>query len=424
MEQIFKVPIERKEKYGEVTTDFKLINKMLDMLPSEVWINKKYRWLDVGCGQGYYSFVILERLKKGLIDQFKNEEECIMHIKTKMLYMIEINNYHKEHLINTFGEEANVVIGDFMTIDVLKKMNIIVGNPPYNINGSIKTPTNNNQNKKLEGKVVWRLFLLKSLSLLKKGGILSFIIPSIWFRIDKSKTHEYIFNNYKLLKSVCYSSSETKSLFRSNAQTPTVMFTLENSKPAKKMKSLFYDNNHYIEYQYCVKEPLPLKNYALLDKARHYVQKYGYVKVIKTNCLPSRIKVSRVKTDECKYRCVRTRLTGNDVVYEYTNELTKHHNDKKIIMANKMYGKPMIDFNGELGLSTRDNYLIVDKRPMEMMILKRYLETDFVLNVFDSFRYRMRYLEKEAFLFIPDVLQYMRINKGSNIFNLLNELKL
>ena len=35
-----------KEKYGEVNTDFELIIKMLDLIPSNYYKNPKLKWLD------------------------------------------------------------------------------------------------------------------------------------------------------------------------------------------------------------------------------------------------------------------------------------------------------------------------------------------------------------------------------------------
>ncbi len=56
-----------------------------------------------------------------------------------------------------------------------------------------------------------------------------------------------------------------------------------------------------------------------------------------------------------------------------------------------MYGIPYIDYNGEYGISNRDNYVILeeDKSISDLEIIKTFLSTQTVLYLFDSTRYRM-----------------------------------
>jgi hypothetical protein len=424
LKQNFSVPKERKEIFGEVTTDFELINIMLDMLPNNVWGNKGLRWLDVGCGQGYFSYLILNRLLKSLQFQFKNTEECRKHIITNMLYMIEINPLHKPALLSIFGENSNILIDDFIdptkeSLQILTEIDIIIGNPPYNINGVIKTPTNSLLKKTLEGRTVWRDFLLKGISYLKTDGILSLITPSIWFRIDRNNIHNYILENFYLMNARCFTADETFRLFHKNAQTPTVIYTIQKSSPEE--ISLLWDSKHknFIEYPVSPYNPLPLDRYSLFKSLLPSIKHYGHLNVVKTNSLSNLFEVSSKKTNKFRYKCVKTCYSKGDIVYEYTNKPTIYHNKKKIIMANKMYGRPMLDVDGTLGVSTRDNYIIFIDNVREMSILKNYINSEFVQTIFDCFRYRMRYLEKEAFLFVPDILAYIKENKGNKSYEIV-----
>jgi site-specific DNA-methyltransferase (adenine-specific) len=43
-----------KERYGEVFTNFSLIDKMLDLLPQELFQNPNLKWLDPCAGTGYF----------------------------------------------------------------------------------------------------------------------------------------------------------------------------------------------------------------------------------------------------------------------------------------------------------------------------------------------------------------------------------
>jgi hypothetical protein len=55
------------------------------------------------------------------------------------------------------------------------------------------------------------------------------------------------------------------------------------------------------------------------------------------------------------------------------------------------------------GISNRDNYVILNKTDIEFNKLKQFLSTKLALVVYKATRYRMRYLEKYAFDFLPDI---------------------
>ena len=84
-----------------------------------------------------------------------------------MLYMVEIYPDHIKELKNLFTKNANIIDQDFLALDTTKENNylnfdFIVGNPPYNINGKLKTPTNSNIKKTDDGKQVYVEFIKKS----------------------------------------------------------------------------------------------------------------------------------------------------------------------------------------------------------------------------------------------------------------------
>ena len=62
-----------------------------------------------------------------------------------------------------------------------------------------------------------------------------------------------------------------------------------------------------------------------------------------------------------------------------------------------MQGFPYLD--GGLGISRRDNYVILEDRE----IWKQFLSTRFARFLFETTRYRMMYLERYVFEFIPDI---------------------
>ena len=93
-----------------------------------------------------------------------------------MIYMIEINNEHIPQLYELFGENANILNGDFLD-STNQKYDIIIGNPPFNRHGLIKTPTST-LDKRLDGKAIWRDFVINSINNLNNNGTLLMITPS------------------------------------------------------------------------------------------------------------------------------------------------------------------------------------------------------------------------------------------------------
>ena len=85
------------------------------------------------------------------------------------------------------------------------------------------------------------------------------------------------------------------------------------------------------------------------------------------------------------------------VVYNLQNNIPK------IILAHKMYGFPFLDTDGKYGISNRDNYVICHKTVADLEQIAAFLRTKTALYIFEATRYRMKYLEKYAFEFIPDI---------------------
>lgn len=74
----------------EVFTPPELANKMLDMLPQELFENPDTNFLDPACKSGVFLREIAKRLIKGLEPQMPNLEKRLEHIYTKQLFGIAI----------------------------------------------------------------------------------------------------------------------------------------------------------------------------------------------------------------------------------------------------------------------------------------------------------------------------------------------
>ena len=74
----------------EVFTPPEVANKMLDMLPEDIWRDSRATFLDPACKSGVFLREIAKRLIEGLADEFPDLQERIDHIFHKQLFGIAI----------------------------------------------------------------------------------------------------------------------------------------------------------------------------------------------------------------------------------------------------------------------------------------------------------------------------------------------
>ena len=103
--QVFDVSNNNKAIYGEVHTDFSIVNKILDLIPSHYYSNPNLTWLDPCAGRGYFPMVLYKKLYDGLSSVISNNNSRSKHILTKNIFINEINLQHKKFLIKLFGEK-------------------------------------------------------------------------------------------------------------------------------------------------------------------------------------------------------------------------------------------------------------------------------------------------------------------------------
>jgi hypothetical protein len=87
----------------------------------------------------------------------------------------------------------------------------------------------------------------------------------------------------------------------------------------------------------------------------------------------------------------------------YSDKPCAYHGIPKLILSHKMFGIPYYDSEGSYGIPTKDNYVILNKSHEEFLKLEAMFNSKCIRHIFNSFRYRMSNIEKEAFEFIPDL---------------------
>jgi len=411
---------EDKNNYGIVYTPNSLVDKILDLIPLEHYKNPALKWLDIGAGNGAFSLNLYNRLMNNLSTAIPNNNTRKAHILENMIYMCEIYIPHINKLETLFSHKTNIIKSDFLSLNNNELFNIIIGNPPYNINGALKTPTNNSFKKSEDGKQVYVEFVKKSLVLLKENGLLALIIPALWMKPDKAGLYNILVNNNFTINHLhCLSTNETQKEFLYQAQTPTCFFCGTTGQvPPNKMIPI-YDKIHksYINYKLLPNYPIPTHGINIINKLLYYVKQVGYLKVYKSNSPPKKSIFGESDTNTI-LNIKTTNLSNKTplLIKNYSNILQHYANIPKLILAHKMYGFPYLDSSGLYGISSRDNYILTinDYSLEQLKQMQAFLSTKFALFIFSTTNYRMRYLEKYAFLFLPN------ITKITNFPNLLN----
>lgn len=435
-----------KEQYGEVNTPFSFVFNMLSIIPIVEFKNKDNKWLDAGAGHGNYMICLYCILYVSLRINMPNDEERKHHIIKNMLYMVEMNPENVTTLREIFGEDANIYENDYLEIDnnTFIRPNIIIGNPPYNVNGLAKVPTNTSKSKKADGRTIWRDFVHKNLSLLEENGLMCILIPSIWLKPDKYGMYDLLLQ-YKITNLHCLDASESSKLFHQSAQTPICYFLLEkvNTTPNYHNNTnttynninntntniiTIYDSSKqgYIDFPLYKNIPIPLKFASIVKKILSKRLLYSELKIIKTN-MPcnNALTFTNNQTSLTQYPCIHSCLLSKqkkpELSIKYSPIPLNYHGIPKLVMGHKMYGFPYLDEDGMYGISNRDNYIIINKSFAELKILQLCLSTTLILFLYETTRYRMRYLEKYVFEYLPDFSLISQFHIIPPTLNKLNE---
>lgn len=426
----------QKEYYGEVNTPLILADELVAFLNLQQYTDNLPAIADSGAGMGYISAVLVKRLFNVVNPHSHSQTQTDGRQRwisiLKNITLIEINEDNCAILKLFFGRHATIVCGDYLnyfpSLDMNKngeKYDIVIGNPPFNINGSIKVPTNSSRSKKEDGKTIWREFVYHSLNyVLKPGGLLCYFMPSLWLKSDdKSGLFNYILRENKLLRVKCYSNTESNSLFKGHAQTHCGCFLIKTGG----ITDEFEHYSHYLkQFSRCaLSKRGTVKSICVLDSTIerkiinkleeefiHHGLEYKTLTFNKTSTLSKKILISPTQNDVCKFKniqtCVFSKCSnskyGNPILkYEYSDCGCAFYGDAKIILPHGMYGIPFIDKNGEYGISRRDKYVILSDSVQDMECVAWFLSTPLANFMFENYKYRMCFLEKAGFEWLCDI---------------------
>jgi hypothetical protein len=275
-----------KKTHGEVMTPISLVREMLDTLPKEVWSNPNLKWLDPCNGAGTFPFVVIYKLMRGLAEWEPDVEKRYKHIVENMIYTCELqsrnvflwlcgvdpydeyttNTYWGSFLDEGFDKHMKEVWG-------LDKVDIIIGNPPYNENNS------NNNNK------IYFKFIKKSFNLLNNNSPLCYVLP------DDSIS--YIVNEEKYQINYVNSNDIVGRYFK-GIGTKILYFLSIKKLNFEKTKFIDTKSESYIDLNKISTILMDLEDTLLVDKINKYSDKRFEFKNAKYNGNNYRIRFNSI----------------------------------------------------------------------------------------------------------------------------------
>ena len=303
---------EEKKEYGIFLTPLTTIQKNIGFLSP--YIKNGMSVLEPSCGSCHFIFSLLEKYELNITG-------------------VEFNKKIFDSISKYETEKVRLYNRDFIKLGELDTYDLIIGNPPYFVMKKTEVPSM--YHKYFDGRPnIFILFIIKSLHLLKKDGILSFVLPKSFLNcLYYNKTRKYIIENYKILTII-----ECADEYLDTKQE-TIILIVQNKKDVCENSGfvLNYEGNYI------------LGNREIIDKLRDLYA--GSTTLSKMGC---RVFVGTVVWNQNKAiltnDATKTRLIYSSdikdnelVLQKYANKEKKNYIDKAgcnepILVINRGYG--------------------------------------------------------------------------------------
>ena len=406
-----------KKENGEVFTPISLVNEMLDKLDEayikehgkSIFTEDGFKWLDPAVGIGNFPIIVYQRLMKGLIGKFPNEEKRRKHILEEMIYSAELtpkNVFIYKKIFCGDKYKLNIYEGDTLKMDVMKvwgldKFDVILGNPPYN-KGGIRSHTGKQLGDKNE--TIWTKFIEKSFEWLKPDGFLAFINPLSWLKKSHSLHNEMLEKHIVWLK--LWDNSQSKGMI--NADIPISLYVLQNKKNTTnkktditsilKRRNLTTTSTEYLNPKYSI----PLAFHSIFNKLVGFIETRNLQLEYKTKTIKSSGTKAKIPT-EYKLEdmwAVDTYTIKEGLMVKKATEQHPDANKRKLIISNKASFTGAFIDEGKISLTGNHKFYILGDN---LELVKKMLDFR-IINIIGHYtKYGQDFLDNEAFKYLPDI---------------------
>lgn len=313
----------------EIYTPLKLVEEILDKLPTEVWDRIDCKWFNSVVKNGVWLGAITVRLVKNYIAKgiFNTEEEALSHIFSNQIYGYTLSKgalrIANKLLYGSNKYKGNIEFKNALEEDINMKFDVVIGNPPYQL------PVKNNGTRKGSGNKLWHRFIEFAFDISKDDGIVSFITPAHWrmgnfsknqVRKAQSKMWKY---NFKYISPV---SNEFSGV---GAHMSLDAWIIDKSSP----NTL---DNEWINFNFIpVKKTTDHDNIkkffnALINEKDFFVADIGDHRSYDYDC----IRKKESGNGKFKYKHANTISQIKNGFYDWYSEKTDGFDNKKVIITN------------------------------------------------------------------------------------------
>ena len=368
---------EEKKEYGIFLTPLTTIQKNIEFLSP--YIKNEMSVLEPSCGSCHFIFSLLEKYDLNITG-------------------VEFNKKIFDSIAKYETDKVRLYHRDFIKFGELDTYDLIIGNPPYFV--MKKTDVPSMYHKYFDGRPnIFIIFVIKSLHLLKKDGILSLVLPKSFLNcLYYNKTRKYIIENYKILTIIECSDEYL------DTKQETIILVVQNKKDVCGNTGyvLNYEGNYI------------LGNLEIIDKLRDLYA--GSTTLSQMGC---RVFVGTVVWNQNKAiltnDATKTRLIYSSdikdnelVLQKYANKEKKNYIDKAgcnepVLVINRGYGVGNYKFDYCL-IEGGFEYLIEN----HLICVKCELENEGAVAMYDKI---ISSLEN------PKTIEFIKLYFGNNAIN-------
>ena len=209
-----KISIEEKKNNGIYFTPIQTIEKNISYLIP--YIKNIKNVLEPSCGSCNYILSLNEKYSDLNITGIENNKTIFNSITTLQ------------------NDSINLLNSDYLSHSFKTKYDLIIGNPPYFVMkmkslSTLYKDSLDDYCNYFEGRPnIFILFIIKSLKLLNKNGILSFVLPNNFLNcLYYDKTRKYINEHYHIINIIeCNDKKSYKDTFQE-----TIILIIQNKTP-------------------------------------------------------------------------------------------------------------------------------------------------------------------------------------------------
>jgi hypothetical protein len=407
-----------KKENGEVFTPLSLVNEMLDNLDEaykkeygkSIFTEVEFKWLDPAVGIGNFPIIVYQRLMKGL--QIPNEEDRRKHILEQMIYASELtpkNVFIYKKIFCGGKYRLNIYEGDTLKMDVKKEFklpadfigfDVVMGNPPYNSNG---TKHNGDKN-------IYVYFSKLALTnWLNPNGYLLFIHPPVYrisnHKIQHTQTNlNEIYTTKKILCIKMYSISETHTLMHVMMNVDFIIMQNSPNDLLSKSKVIDVLGSEY-EIQIKPNDFIPNFGLNIMTKIREKGQ-YGNIE------LKLDSEMHAQKTTGSKYKNIHGIISKGIKICMSDKKHKFFDMPKLVINGIGSYNYVFYDKNGKYGITQSPIGII---NPSENTL--QFIQSPLFHYIANSTKIIGNNFNIKTTLFLPIIPENIKIKSVNDLYN-------